>query len=55
MLPELREARTEPNALTKEFSSADKVLNLPATVALLRKHSLMVEDVDLSTGEELLR
>jgi UDP-glucose 4-epimerase len=55
MLPELREGRAEPNALTKEFSSADKVLSLSATDALLRKHGLTVEDVDLSTGEELLR
>jgi UDP-glucose 4-epimerase len=55
MLPELREARAEANALAKEFSSAEKVLSLPATVALLRKHALAVEDVDLSTGEELLR
>ncbi|HEY7758319.1 MAG TPA: polysaccharide biosynthesis protein [Burkholderiales bacterium] len=55
MLPELREARTEVNALTREFSSADKVLDLSATVALLRKHTLTIEDVDLSTGEELLR
>jgi UDP-glucose 4-epimerase len=55
MLPELREARTEANALTKEFSSANKVLDLPATVALLRKHTLRVEDVDPAAGEELLR
>jgi UDP-glucose 4-epimerase len=55
MLPELREARAESNALTKEFSSADNVLSPPATGALLRKHSLTVEDVDPSAAEELLR
>jgi len=56
MLPELSDkAAKEPNALAKEFSSADTVLDLPGTVALLRKNRLMIEDVDLSTGVELLR
>ena len=56
MLPELRDpAGQEPNALTKEFSSADDVLDLPGTEALLKKHHLMVEDLDLSPGRELLR
>ena len=56
MLPELREpSEQEPNALTKEFSSADMVLDLAGTVALLKKHHLMVEDVHLSQEGELLR
>ena len=56
MLPELRETcETEPNALTKEFSSADTVLDLAGTVALLKKHRLMIEDIDFSQNGELLR
>jgi UDP-glucose 4-epimerase len=56
MLPELSDkAAKEPNALAGEFSSADTVLDLPGTTALLRKNRLMIEDVDLSTGVELLR
>ncbi len=55
MLPELRvETADEPAELSKEFSSADSVLGIEATVALLRQHRLMPEDV--SPGhEELLR
>ena len=56
MLPELLDVdMQEPNALTKEFSSADTVLDLGSTVVLLKKHGLMIEDVDLSQGGELLR
>lgn len=56
MLPELREqGEQEPNALTKEFSSADTVLDLAGTIALLKKYGLIAEDVDLSQAEELLR
>jgi UDP-glucose 4-epimerase len=56
MLPELCSAdECEPNALTKEFSSADNVLDLTSTIALLKKHRLMIEDTDLSQGGELLR
>ena len=56
MLPELRdETPPEPNALTKEFSSADTVLDYTGTVALLEQHSLVVEDVGLSPATELLR
>jgi FlaA1/EpsC-like NDP-sugar epimerase len=56
MLPELRDTDDQkPNALTKEFSSADSVLDLPGTVELLKRHSLMVGDVDWSQGSELLR
>lgn len=56
MLPELREGGArEPNVLTKEFSSADAVLNLADTVHLLSKHRLMVDHVDLSQDAEMLR
>jgi len=56
MLPELQErANKEPNVLAKEFSSEDTVINLDKTIALLKKHKLMVEDINLIQGEELLR
>jgi UDP-glucose 4-epimerase len=56
MLPELRRDDTgEPNALTKEFSSEDTVVDLPGTIALLKRHRLMIEDVDLAAAGELLR
>jgi UDP-glucose 4-epimerase len=56
MLPELRDTGNhESNALTKEFSSADVALDLTGTMALLKKHGLMIEDVDLSHNQELLR
>ena len=55
MLPELRDQNgKEPNALKKEFSSADTELDFENTIVLLKKHKLMIEDVNLST-EELLR
>jgi UDP-glucose 4-epimerase len=56
MLPELRDPENlEPNALEKEFSSGDVVLGLTETTAMLKKHKLMIEDVDLYSGHELLR
>jgi len=56
MLPELRENdEKEPNVLTKEFSSMDNVLSLNDTSLLLKKHGLMIEDVDLFQEGELLR
>jgi FlaA1/EpsC-like NDP-sugar epimerase len=55
MLPELREGDDGPNALAKEFSSEDTVVSLKETVALLKKHRLMIEDVDLAATGELLR
>lgn len=56
MLPELRQsAAPEPNALEKEYSSGDEVLDLAGTTALLKKHRLMVEDADLGDRSELLR
>ena len=56
MLPELsNNKKKEPNALTKEYSSGDSVLDLEGAIDLLKKHRLMVEDVELSNSGELLR
>ncbi len=56
MLPELRKvSQNEPAALTKEFSSEDTALDFVGTMALLKKHKIMIGDVDLSYSEELLR
>jgi UDP-glucose 4-epimerase len=55
MLPELRGDKQERNALSKEFSSADVVLDYKDTVSLLKKHKLTVEDIELSEIGEILR
>jgi len=56
MLPELRQGSAmEPNALEKEYSSGDEVLDFPGTAALLKKHCLMVDDADQGNRPELLR
>jgi UDP-glucose 4-epimerase len=56
MLPELASPRPEKRpVLTREFSSADNVLGLKDTVALLKRHRLMVEDVNSGSLLELLR
>ena len=55
MLPELSGEKREPNALRKEYSSADSVISYPATVKLLRDHGLMAPDAPLPDAEELLR
>ena len=56
MLPELsNNKKQQPNALTGEYSSEDAVLDFDGTVDLLKKHRLRVDDVDGSSGEELLR
>lgn len=57
MLPELRNnGKEEPNALSKEFSSEDTVLDYKGTLELLEKHSLMIDDsVHYSHSNELLR
>lgn len=56
MLPELSNNKEkQSNALTKEYSSEDSVLDLDGTIELLKKHRLRVEDVDISSGGELLR
>jgi FlaA1/EpsC-like NDP-sugar epimerase len=55
MLPELSSGKREPNALKKEFSSADNVISYSATVKLLKEHRLMVDDAPHSEDGELLR
>ncbi|OPY88073.1 MAG: UDP-glucose 4-epimerase [Syntrophaceae bacterium PtaU1.Bin231] len=56
MLPELSDpGGSEPNALVKEFSSADNVLDFEGTVALLQANRLMIEDVQAGRAAELLR
>lgn len=54
-LPELcEEPCSEQSVLSKEFTSADTVLDLDGTVALLRNHGLTLEDsTHYSTGEML--
>lgn len=54
MLPELA-GQPEPNALDREYSSADNALDLNATQALLRKHRLLVGDSLVYDDGELLR
>lgn len=55
MLPELRSRiPNEPVALTREFSSADTVLDLEGTRKLLADHGLMIGDA-VRDGGELLR
>jgi len=56
MLPELQVEGPIDNALDKEFSSADTVLDLEGTRALLEQHRLMVEDITaMENNKELLR
>jgi UDP-glucose 4-epimerase len=55
MLPEIADIAGEASPMRSEFSSADTVLDLDGTVALLRQHRLMVGDVVLSQTGELLR
>lgn len=56
MLPELqKEENREPMVLSKEYSSADEVLDFNETVGLLQKHRLMIEDVELTYKGEILR
>ena len=54
MLPELA-GTAEPNALTREFSSADNVLDLDGTIELLRQHRLMIDDKPKYEDGEMLR
>ena len=55
MLPELRsDEHRDANALDKEFSSADSVIDLKATEALLHSHRLLIGETRLSEGGELL-
>ena len=54
MLPELSGKR-EPNALKKEFSSADNIISYGATVKLLKAHGLLMDDAPQFEEGEMLR
>jgi UDP-glucose 4-epimerase len=56
MLPELiqHEDQRQPPALSKEFSSADTVLDFPGTVALLDRNRLLPGQAVVLDGGELL-
>jgi len=45
----------EPPALSREYSSADTVMDLDGTIALLKKHRLTLTDQGATGGSELLR
>jgi len=53
MLPELQVDSNEQNVLDKEFSSEDNLLDEKGTLDLLRKHDLLLEQVQ--QNEEILR
>lgn len=56
MLPELRDAaRSEANAFNGEYSSADHVLDLAGTTALLKRHGLLDPQAASAVAAELLR
>jgi len=54
MLPELfLDKEAKPNVLDGEFSSADTLLDFKGTVDLLKKHKLMINDLESNNGELL--
>jgi UDP-glucose 4-epimerase len=54
MLPELRsDARTSGEPLNAEYSSGDRPIDLEQTRALLRRHQMLVGQVDASTADLL--
>ena len=56
MLPELQTETVMTRGLQKELSSADNVVDFQGTVALLKKHHLLLEQCDLNaTNHELIR
>lgn len=56
MLPELcGDVALEQSALSKEYSSADAVLDFQGTINLLRSNDLMLDQLTTKPGEELLR
>lgn len=54
MLPELQQPHDHETPLNKEFSSADNLLNLEETIALLNKHNLLTIAASTSINDELL-
>ena len=55
MLPEIAGDLPSDPVLKKEFSSADTVMTLKETKALLEKHKLMIDDKAPADGAEMLR
>ena len=56
MLPELQSSRAQIiNALKKELSSSDFILDLKQTKSLLKKNKLMIEDIKDIDSVEILR
>jgi UDP-glucose 4-epimerase len=55
MLPELRTGGEQVIDMPAEYSSADTVIDLDATTALLEKHNLLIGQEQASDSEELLR
>lgn len=55
MLPELAKPDPKTAYLGKEYSSGDDVLSFEDTVALLDRHSLLLEQRNLAEAEEILR
>ncbi|MCI0627038.1 MAG: polysaccharide biosynthesis protein [Acidobacteria bacterium] len=51
MLPEVRGDRLGSGALAKEYSSADTVMTLKETTAMLRQNGLLLEDVPAESVE----
>jgi UDP-glucose 4-epimerase len=55
MLPELRVSGRSRRAFEREYSSANHVLNAKDTAALLRRHRLLPERVEVAERGELMR
>ncbi len=55
MLPELCDPHAGETCLHKEYSSADQVMDLPETVALLKSKNLMIPDTAVPSEVEMLR
>jgi FlaA1/EpsC-like NDP-sugar epimerase len=53
MLPEVCDSIVGDGTLQKEYSSSDDVMDLPQTIALLKRERLMMEDVAHETEETL--
>jgi UDP-glucose 4-epimerase len=53
MLPEVCGPRTGSGCLTKEYSSADDVMDMEETIRMLKGSCLMIEDVEAHAGELL--
>jgi len=54
MLPELCSTKDINIVLTNEYSSGDEIATLDETVALLREHNLLLEQVQITDSQELL-